>query len=222
MLLGLLSFLLAINATCRCNYWSRDGTPYVEMLSADNPTNIGLFSYESYVSDVPGVSCLPYSKDQLQVFWDKPFRVAYFLAILADLCIGISMVVLFLLSCYTFGKGLRRCIGFVSLLGSFAMALTFCSYASFITSPPYNARMSMGSFLAIGACLTSFLAGIFICLAPKAEQSYRYGRRPDPKLGPSTVTKTETIMPDGTKATTTTTVNRDGSQTVTETMEHTA
>lgn len=77
------------------------------------------------------------------------------------------------------------------------MTLTFVGYASFVTDPPYNATFSVGSGLAIGAACLALITGLLIISAPLAQSPIEQaGVQP---FAPGTVTKTETVMPDGSR-----------------------
>lgn len=173
---GLLAFVFAIISTVRCNYFVlySDGiSSLAESLDDSAAGGIGLFSYKVFV-DNEETSCIPYTQSQMKTFWDTPFRTAYGFAILAIMCTGISMILLYALACFGVRGEVLRLMGAMSIAGSICMAITFSAYGSFIMQPPYNATMSTDSGLAIGACIASLLTGVLICLSPPMEP--RYGR----------------------------------------------
>ena len=216
MIFGIMACVLAVNSTYLCKYWTVSTDP-TQTLTGD--LGIGLFSYEGRGSDGQRY-CYTYSEDFLRSFWDGPFLAAYAMAILANVCIGITMLLLFILGCVDFDKAVLKGVGAASMCGGLFMALTFVSYLSFITEPPFNAAFSIASGTAIATSVVAFITGILICFAPPAQPPLEQAGVP--AYAPGTVTTTETIMPDGNKKIVKTTVNPDGSQTVTETIEQSA
>ena len=216
MIFGIIAYVLAINSTYLCNYWTANTDP-TQIITGD--LGIGLFSYEGKGSDGQSY-CYTYTQELMQSFWDGPFIAAYVLAILANTCIGITMLLLFILGCANFETSVLKGIGAASIFGGLFMALTFVSYMSFIMDPPFNATFSVASGTAIAASVVAIIAGLLICSAPPAQPPLE--QTGVPAFAPGTVTTTETVMPDGSKKIVKTTVNPDGSQTVTETIEQLA
>jgi hypothetical protein len=216
MLFAIVAYILATNATNRCKYWISD-TDITQTINGQ--AGIGLFSYEGLGSDGQSY-CFAYTQQQMQSFWDGPFITGYAFAILANMCLGIALLLLFFVCCFDFGRCMISSIGCLSLFGGLFMALTFVSYASFITKPPFNATFSTASGLAIGTVFAAFITSLLIGSAPPAEPPLE--QTGVPAFAPGTVTTTETILPNGSKKIVKTTVNPDGSQTVTETVEQSA
>ncbi|GKY95462.1 hypothetical protein MPSEU_000507800 [Mayamaea pseudoterrestris] len=219
MIFGIITYLLVQNATYRCNYWTVDSNLNASTTNGDDDWGVGLYSYEGLGSD-GNKYCYTYSSEQMQSFWDGPFVAAYVFAIIANLCTGICMVLLFILGCFNFERNVIRGIAIASIFGALCMALTFVSYASFITDDPYNGTFSTDSGLAIGATIAALITGILLCSTPSAKPPLEQAGAQ--AYAPGTVTTTETVMPDGNRKIIKTTVNPDGSQTVTETVEHDA
>jgi hypothetical protein len=217
MILGIAAYILAINATYTCYFWTVDVDPITD--SVKGSIGVGLFSYQGVDSDGQSY-CFTYTQEQLESIWDAPFLTAMSFAIIANVTIGISMLLLFIIGCYAFEIKVLKSMGACSCGGGLCMTLTFVAYSSFITGPPYNARFSTASGLAIASSVIAIISAALLWVAPPAEEEE--AQPGAPAFAPGTETTTETVFPDGTKKIVTTKVNPDGSRSVTETVEQAA
>jgi len=220
---AIFAYIFVINATWTCNYFQIDGyltatSPYYADADGER-RGVGLFSYESIDPNTGAWVCYRYSRDQLQGsgFLDGPFKAAMAMGIIANICIGVTMILMLAIGCVSFTPVGLKVAGYACLFGSFCMLMTFVAFGSDLTNSPYNGTFHTGAGVAIGAVILSLITGVLVVMLPPATDPFEGEPAPRP-FEPGTETVTETKMPDGTKKITKTRVNPDGSQTVEETV----
>ena len=196
-------------------------------------SRIGLFSYEQYSIGSSGKEpiCTPYSLEQREDLLDGPFKAARASAVFAHVFIGSAMIGLLVLSCAYLDIVIVKIFGWLLIVGSICEVLTFLLFASDIAGSPFNGSIWWGSILVVVASLTALVAGILTLRLPVSENQPSAEEEPatkvsppkrqnkERKMPPGTETTTSTIMPDGRTKYTTTKWNKDGTKTVTETIE---
>jgi hypothetical protein len=131
MILGLSSYLLALSSSWGCFYVTVD---YV--LLKNNPVQlpnfggmgIGLFSYEDKTSE-NDLTCTMYSDNQTESF-DMAFKTARAFGILANIFMGLAMILLICLSCVTVKRSVILAICAMLVLGGTCQICTFFLFAS--------------------------------------------------------------------------------------------
>jgi hypothetical protein len=224
LLLSIISYCFAINASYGCFYVTAD-VPDDTIIGIINEGTLGfgLFTYSDPLNayyDDWSYSCITYSYDAAEYFFDAAWQTARAFGVMGNIAIGVPMIAAILLSCMTLSKGLLKLFTCMLFFGSLCELLTFVVFASEICSN-YNCKFSIGAGLAIGGCISAFVTGvIFAKIPPVDDEEFFPGEMTGGGGQPAgTVTVQETIEPDGTKKTVKTTVNADGSQTVEETIE---
>jgi hypothetical protein len=245
---SILALLLAL-ITVAFSYSASGGCFYVQVgasLTTAGPViapgvsaGWGLYSFEdatplagTYNTTDANYTCYAYTSEQIDEM-DSPFRAARIFAMFGNGFLAISMFLLLISSCMQFNQGGLLAIVTMLLMGGTFYCLTFIFYASNLICGQYGCDFSIGSGLAIGAILFAFLTAAIVSKLPGGESSpFREDEAPMPAsqqsqsqsqpqaFAPGTQTITETIMPDGTKKITKTTVNANGSKTVEETVVH--
>lgn len=226
MALSIIGYVLMINATWTCNYFLIDGyLTYNGTYFVSDPSQqkgVGLFSFQGLDPEYNQYwYCYQYSQSQLQNsgFLDGPFKAGLAMGILANICLGITMVAMLAIGCVSFAMSAIKVIGILCMFGSLFAILTFVTFGSALRDSPYNATFFIAPGVAIAASVVAFITGVIVLMLPPAKPADPYESEPTPQpYEPGTETVTETTMPDGTKKITKTKVNPDGSQTVEETV----
>jgi hypothetical protein len=222
MILGISSYLFAISSSWGC-YYVEIGASFTQSLpgvTGNYRSGVGLFSYED-VFDYRhnnGLTCYYYSSEQIDTF-DGAFRTARVFGILANICIGISMLLLIGLSCFEYSQLSLHCIGSLLLVGALFEMLTFILFGSELCA--YGCDFYIGAGLTVACVIVSSIATLIVFHVPPAREREVYASPEQAVVpyAPGTETLTQTIMPDGTKKMTKTTVHGDGSKTVEETID---
>lgn len=222
LVLSIVTWVLGINATWGCRYIQVDGY-IVPPAFFNNPEvfgrrGVGLLSYEALNSNGDWY-CFAYTEDQIsETSWlDSSFKAARAMGIIANIALGVPMVLLLAIGCVRFNLLAIKGMGWLELLGSVTMMLTLVMLSSDLTKDPFNGTFYVGPGLAIASSIIGFLTALCILKIPKAEDPLE-NQPPAQAFQPGTETTTETVMPDGSKKVVKTLVNPDGSQTVTETV----
>jgi hypothetical protein len=223
LVLTLVAFILGINATWTCKYLQINGyinpPEYFSNTALYGRRGVGLLSYEAPSSDGGSWYCYGYTEDDIQQtpWLDASFKAAYSMAVIANVFLGVPMLMMLVIGCVRFHLLAIKGLAFMELLGSVCMMLTLVILNSALAKAPFYGNFYIGPGLAIAASVVGFVAGLVILKIPEARDDL--ADQPTPQaFQPGTVTTTETDMPDGTKKIVKTTVNPDGSQTVTETV----
>jgi hypothetical protein len=234
------AMILAI-ITCAFSYSASGGCYYAQVgaslttagpvIAPGTTAGWGLYSFEDATpldSLGSGVNytCYAYTQEQIDEM-DAPFVSARLFAMFGNGFLAISMFLLMIASCMQFNQGALWAIMTMLMIGGTFYTLTFLFYASNKICGQYGCTFSIGSGLAIGAILFAFITAAMVFKlpsnsspfgvneAPMGGASGRQVQQQQPQaFAPGTQTITETVMPDGTKKITKTTVNADGSKTV--------
>jgi len=179
----------------------------------------GLFSRESPTENY----CTNYSANEESLFVDEKWREARAMSLLANVCGGITVIIAICLSCVSIPQMFLKQTAGLSFFAGLFQCLTFIYFAS-DACDEFDCRFSQGAGVAVGATVM-YMFNTFILLKIPPYEGHEEQFTPatnaqDPPPGSVQVTVTE--MPDGSKKTTRTVVNADGSKTVTETMEQPA
>ena len=233
LLMALIAYSFTISASYGCFYVSvtipDDTTLGYLDLTFEGTMGFGLLSHSTdyqingntYSSNA--YECTPWSYDAANYFFDAAWKTGRAFSIIANVCIGISMLAAFVMSCMSVSKNLIRVFTGLLFLGSLCELLTFVAFASSVCTD-YNCKFDTGAGLAIGGSIAAFIAGILFSKIPLAARDDDFIPAGFSGGGggeaPGTVTVQETVEPDGTKKILKTTVNADGSKTVEETIEH--
>ena len=174
--------------------------------------------------------CVEYTAQEETILLDGKWRGARAMAVLANVCGGVTLIIAICLSCVSIPKMFLNATALLSVCAGFFQCLTFIFFAS-DACETYNCQFSHGAGVAIGAVILYMLNTCIILRIPMYEGGDDEMFTPPPPNAvlanednppPGSVQVTVTEMPDGTKKTTRTVVNADGSRTVTETIEHPA
>lgn len=199
---------------------------------------MGLFSYQEY-SGGQGTkaTCVQYSREQLDGFFDAPMVAARAFAASANLFLVAGSLALTIGSCASFEPFLLKILGGVLILGSVFEALMFIVLESVITEVPHSGSLWWGGIVNAFGSLFAMAAGMITCRLGKADPSRRptapshdcergleqarpsSQNRQSPKrqrMPPGAETVTEELLPDGSHKIVTTMWNKDGTTTVTE------
>ena len=231
LLFALVAFSLTVCASYGCFYVSvtiPDGTK-IGGFTFEGSMGFGFVSHSTNGYQINGITyssgnyeCTPWSSDAMDHLFDAAWTTARVFGVLAYVCIGISMLAAFVMSCMSFSKNLIRVFTGLLFLGSLCELLTFVAFASSVCTD-YNCKFDTGAGLAIGGSIAAFIAGILFSKIPLADRDDDFIPAVISSGGggeaPGTVTVQETVEPDGTKKIVKTTVNEDGSKTVVESIE---
>lgn len=172
--------------------------------------------------------CDTYTSTEESLLVDGKWRASRAMAVFANVCGGACMIICICLSCVSIPKTFLKITSLLSFTAGFFQCLVFIWFSSDACSE-YSCRFSRGAGFAVGAAITYMLNTFIIMRVPLyqgRDDDIRFtsatpvNQQANPPPGSTQVT-TE-VMADGTKKTTCTVVNADGSQTVTETIEHPA
>lgn len=147
------------------------------------------------------------------------------MAVIANICGGITMIICICLSCVSIPMGLLKFTSILTLCAGFFQCLVFIWFAN-DACDSYGCTFSHSAGLAIGASILYLLNACCIKrIGPyvSGDEQFTPGaaaaQAPAQDPPPGAVQVTVTNLPDGTKKTVRTVVNADGSKTVTETIE---
>lgn len=170
--------------------------------------------------------CVEYTAQEEIYLLDGKWKGARAMAVLANFCGGVTMIITICLSCVSIPKMFLQSTGLLSLCAGFFQCLTFIYFASDACNT-FNCQFSSGAGVALGASILYLINACIIFRIPMYEGSDEEVFTPanaaptnQDNAPPGSVQVTVTELPDGTKKTTRTVVNADGSRTVTETIEH--
>jgi hypothetical protein len=141
---------------------------------------------------------------------------------------GIVMFLLLLTSCLEFSGQVFKPMGASMFFASLCVCFTFLFYGSKFCDT-FSCDFIAGSYTAVVAIIACLITGCLVSQVGPARVNLSdpnvVGGMANPigapqavASAPGTTTTTETVMPDGTKKITKTTVNADGSQQVEETV----
>jgi hypothetical protein len=220
LIISILCFICSYFATTACSYVQIEGALYSVPpygMRGDRDSGVGLFRHEAYMY---WGSCSSYSSDMMDnaSYFDGAFKASRAFGLMANVCIGFGMICLMVRCCVEFNPKAMKFLGFLFAAGSLFQLLTFSLFASSVCEDYTSCQISTGAYFAIVSTILALLTAVLTCTIPPANDTLE-GSPPNVALPePGTKTITETVMPDGTKNITETTVNADGSQTVTKSV----
>ena len=178
---------------------------------------LGLWSYED-IRDDDNFSCIEWNDSSNDDILDATWIAARWLALCANVCIGIAIISTIVMTCIPLPDAIIKCLVFGLLsLGFLFESLVFIAFSSDVCSN-VTCQFSAGAGTAAAALILAMIAAAIAFKIPPWESGdYTAGGviRGEGLVGaPGTVKIQSTIEPDGTKKTITTTVNADGSCTV--------
>jgi hypothetical protein len=224
LILSILGFICSFFATIACSYVHIEGVLYDVPPYGRNNTNgdtydVGLFRHQDYSF------CSFYSSDMIDnaSYFDGAFKTARAFAVMSTVCIGIGMICLIVSSRVAFTPKALKFVGFLLGNGSLCGLLTFSLFASSLCDEFTSCQRSTGANFAIASTILALLAAVLTCNIPAKDKETTFEPVPIVAIArappePGTKTVMETIMPDGTKNSTETIVNADGSYTVTKSV----
>jgi hypothetical protein len=223
MILSIISYIFTISASNLCFFVQIEGVlfdfpPYGLRSASGGSYGVGLFSYEDRLASE--WTCSAYSNNMIDnaSYFDSAFKTARAFAVMSNVCIGIGMICLIISSCVEFTPNAMKFLGFLLGAGSLFELLTFSFFASSVCDEFQSCSFYVGAGFAIVSMTLSFITALLTCIIPPANDTLE-GLPPIVAVSePGTKTVMEVVMPDGTKNITETTVNADGSQTVTKTV----
>ena len=135
---------------------------------------IGLFGYEEIgLNSKNGFVCKPYTPTQVEYFFDKPFKAARAFAIVADICSGVTLLLLIMSSCLTYPLMILQSLAGLSFFGSVSILFTFLMYASIVGDDPFNGSFYFGGAITILGCLSCFITGLLLLqIQPPGSHNY--------------------------------------------------
>jgi hypothetical protein len=143
---------------------------------------------------------------------------------------GIVMLVLLFTSCFEFPGQVFKLMGACMFFASLCLCFTFLFYGSKFCDT-FSCDFIVGSYTAVLAIIACVITGCLVSHVGPARVSLKdpdaVGCTTNPidapqaiaySYAPGTTTTTETVMPDGTRTITNTTINADGSEHIEETV----
>ncbi len=109
-----------------------------------------------------GFVCKPYTATQVEYFFDPAFKAARAFAILANVCIGIPLLLLIMSSCLAYPPMILLSLAGLSFFGGISVIFTFLLFASIVGDDPYNGSFYYGGAMAILGCLSCLITGLLI------------------------------------------------------------
>jgi hypothetical protein len=165
--------------------------------------------------DVTAYYCVPYSQDEIDYFFDATWKAARAMALIANICGGVTLIITICLSCVSMPKTFLNFTTFLSAAAGFFQCLTFIAFSSDICKN-FNCQFAWGAGCAIGAFLLYFVNACLLYKIPMyqgTEDGLVYDNRPAAAVAtsvnppPGSVQTRVEVMSDGTKKTTRTTIN---------------
>ena len=172
--------------------------------------------------------CSAYTSTEETLLVDGKWRASRAMAVIANICGVVCMIICICLSCVSIPKMFLKVTSLLSFTAGFFQCLVFIWFSS-DACRQYSCQFSRGAGLVVGAATIYMLNTCIIMRIPLYEgrdDDIRFtaatpvNQQANPPPGSTQVTVE--VMSDGTKKTTRTVVNADGSRTVTETIEHPA
>lgn len=167
LILGFASTLLALSSSLGCSFVR------VEYVFLDNEAEavydlggmtMGILSYEDVTSQ-GSLRCTSYSVEQSETF-DKFFLAAQGCALLANILLGSSLLLLICMSCVAVRSRVITLLSVTVLLAGLAQGLTlFVFFSSFSCR---DCDFGVGAGLCLLATITTFANGAVICHIPEA------------------------------------------------------
>jgi hypothetical protein len=182
-------------------------------IQAEKDVGFGLWSRE----DVVYGYCLQYEQNYIDYFFDATWKAARAMALMSNICGGITLIITICLSCVSIPKMFLNFTTFLSAAAGFFESLTFIAFSSDICKN-FNCNFRWGAGCAIGAIVVYFFNACLLYSVPKYEREENYVLSHVPHTAASTlpgtvspppgsVSMTQTVLPDGTKKTVRTTIN---------------
>lgn len=199
---AVVGFIMAIPATFGCRYFK-------QQISSTSYFYFGLFSYQQ--------------SDGVCVYWDESsnytsaWMFARAMAILATLCGTIALSFTLSISCVSMPNLVLKITSVAYLVAGVCIILTLVAFANCS-----DCSLAGSGYMAIIAPIVYFITAVIIFKIPPYESD---GDMPVATKGVSSsstkedVTITITELPDGTRKTVKTTIDKHGNKTVEETLE---
>lgn len=209
LIFAIVGYLLGATANNSCFYVSVDLTGVTGLdIQGLNDFGFGLWSREDVVEDY----CVPYNQDDIDDFFDATWKAARAMAVIANICGGVTMIITICLSCVSIPKMFLNFTTFLSAAAGFFESLTFIAFSSDICQN-FNCNFAWGAACAIGAIVVYFFNACLLYSIPEYEREE--SDRPAAASTvpgtvnppPGSVSVTQTVLPDGTKKTIRTTIN---------------
>ena len=166
LFLGISSAFLALTSSWGC-YFVRVDFVFLnnrpEEIYDLGGMTMGLLSYED-ISSPNNLRCTSYSVEQMEEF-DDFFRAARGCALLANILLGISVLLLICMSCLAVRSSVITLLSGVVLLGGFLQALTLLV---FFSSSCKDCQFSIGAGLGLLGTIATLTNGAVICHIPEA------------------------------------------------------
>ena len=220
LVLAICGYLLGVFANNSCFFASVDLQDATGLdFSGSQNFGFGLWTRENATQDY----CEIYTSNEENLFVDASWIAARFMAVIANICGGITMIVAICLSCVSIPQLFLKCTAVLSFSAGLFECLTFVFFSSDACAT-FNCQFDRGAGFAVGASVVYMLNTCILLKIPpyqgRGDDQFVPPASNDPPPGSVQVTVTD--LPDGTKKTTRTVVNADGSRTVTETIERPA
>jgi hypothetical protein len=194
LILSFSASLLALSSSWGCHFIHVDfvfqyNTP--DEIDDLGGMTMGRLQYQDLSPGSSG-QCTSYSVEQMEQF-DGYFRAARAFALLANIVLGVSALMLMIMSCTAMRSSVVTCISALLLIGSVFQGLTMLVYFSSFACE--SCQFYIGSALALLGTVVSFVAGALVCHIPNAVfldddeqdslegkfQSQRIARPPTPR-----------------------------------------
>lgn len=217
LIISIAAYVCAVHTAYSCQFVTVPIGDLGFYSSQEIKFGLGLWSYEDILGD-NSFSCIEWNDSADSDILDATWIAARWLALCANVCIGIAIISCIVMTCIPLPVAIIKCLVFGLLcLGFFFESLVFIAFSSDVCSN-INCQFSAGAGTAVAALILAMIAAAFAFKIPPCEPGNFTPGAPflDEGLvgGPGTVKVQTTLEPDGTKKTVTTTVNADGSCTV--------
>jgi hypothetical protein len=152
---------LAINASYGC-FFVQSNNPFDRF--GNFQVGMGLFSREDLSND--GYSCIVFNQEFLDEILDGPYLAARIFGIMANICFGVTMIMLVCISSMSFWRDFVQFAAICSAGGFIFQSLTFLIFASDVCD---DCDFSIGGGLAIASAVIGLCNACLIFNLPRSD-----------------------------------------------------
>uniref|UniRef100_A0A7R9WR39 Uncharacterized protein n=1 Tax=Craspedostauros australis TaxID=1486917 RepID=A0A7R9WR39_9STRA len=169
MILSIITYILSQNATWNCYFVQAEfdggNTIFSDVGRGGNEIKFGLgpFSREDLTEDL---SCILYSRDDVDSFLDAPYKTSRIFGAFANLLLGIVMIALICTSCMSYYPIVMKVIGVVSIVGSGCLGMTFFLFSSDLCE---NCSFHVGAGVAVVGVILALINGVIVLGLPPSK-----------------------------------------------------
>jgi hypothetical protein len=211
---AVITSIACLNVSAGCYYVKVDGV----FPDYDGAVLIGYGGHEE-LPPRTNSECVFWEDGLRDDFWDGPWLTGFAFAIMATIFSVVPMICSFTFACFAIDIRWTKLCAYMMILASLCEFLSFIGFTSDICTDD-NCTFAFGAGSAIlGGVVAMVTAGILMKISHEPDFDPVRAVLIGGALAPGTVQVTEQVFPDGIKKTTKTTVGKDGSRTVVETVE---